>query len=272
MLLAGLLHATWHALVKSGDDQITVLAGMGLVAVAMALVALVFVAPPPAAVWLVMLASAVLHIGYKLCLAWAYAHGDLGQAFPLARGMVPLFATGLALLTLGQVPSAGQAFGVGLVSFGLLLLALERTGRQINRRLLMAAAGAGATVAAYSVLDAYGTRVYGDWAGFTAWIVILDNLAFLPLSRLIRGPALWADLYRARGRVLVSGVLGMTSFSVFVWALSRSPVGLVSALRETSVLFAMAIGIAFFAETLSPRRVAAACAIVTGIVTISLSR
>src|ERR1700752_893783 len=86
MLLAALLHAGWHSLVKGGADQTATLAGMGIVASLAAFAALPFVPVPPPAVWPVLALSVGLHVGYKLCLARAYSHGDLGEAFPLARG------------------------------------------------------------------------------------------------------------------------------------------------------------------------------------------
>jgi len=98
MLSAGLLHATWHSLVKGGTSQITILAGMGVVAGGAAAAAIPFVPVPTAAVWPILLMSVTVHIGYKLCLARAYELGDLGRAFPLARGMVPLFAAALEQL------------------------------------------------------------------------------------------------------------------------------------------------------------------------------
>src|SRR5262245_26683013 len=216
MLLAALLHAGWHSLVKAGADQTVTVAGMGLVASGAAVAALPFVPLPPVELWPVLAASVALHVGYKICLARAYAHGDLGEAFPLARGMVPLFATTLALVTLGQVPSVGQSAGIGLVSAGLLLVMLERQ-RGPNRggpnwRLWSAAAGAGLAVAGYSVLDAYGIRRFGTWLGFTAWLIVLDTTVFLTLCRLQRGPKLWHDLMATRARVIASGLLGLASF------------------------------------------------------------
>jgi len=268
MLLAALLHAGWHSLVKAGADQTVTLAGMGLVASVAALAALPFVPLPPAMLWPVLAASVALHVGYKLCLARAYANGELGEAFPLARGMVPLFATTLALATLGQVPSLGQSLGIGLVSTGLLLVMLERQ-REPNWRLWSAAAGAGLAVAGYSVLDAYGIRLFGTWLGFTAWLIVLDTVVFLGLSRLQRGPKLWRDLKATRWRVLASGTLGLASFCVFLWALSRGPVGVVSALRETSMLFAIALGVLLHRETLSLPRFLGALLMVLGVVAIA---
>ena len=242
---------------------------MGAVAGLWAVAALPFVAMPTSTVWLVLLLSVLLHNGYKLCLAGAYARGDFGQAFPLARGMVPLFATLIALVALGQVPSLGQCLGLVLVSAGLLLLAVDKLNGWGALALLLAAAAAGAAVAAYSTLDAYGTRLHGDWFGFTAWLVALDSLTFLVLGRALRGPGLWAELHAARGRVLVSGLLDCCRSCVFLWALSRHPVGVVTSVRETSVLFAMAIGIALHREPLSQRRILGAILIFAAIVVIA---
>ncbi|MFL5084043.1 MAG: EamA family transporter [Xanthobacteraceae bacterium] len=270
MLLAALLHAGWHSLVKSGADQMVTLAGMGMVASLAAVAALPLVPVPPPAVWPVLAVSVALHVGYKLCLSRAYAHGDLGEAFPLARGMVPLFATVIALTTLGQVPSTGQALGIGAVSAGILAVMLDRQ-TQANWRLWMAAAGAGLAVAGYSVLDAYGIQVFGDWLGFTAWLIVIDNIVFLATSRLARGAALWRHLGAMKGRVLASGALGLASFCVFLWALSRGPVGAVSALREVSMLFAIGLGALLHQEALSAARLAGALLMVLGVVAIAAS-
>jgi uncharacterized membrane protein len=135
-----------------------------------------------------------------------------------------------------------------------------------------AAAGAGLAVAGYSVLDAYGIRLFGTWLGFTAWLIVIDNLAFLATSRLVRGPTLWRDLLAMKGRLLASGALGLASFCVFLWALSRGPVGAVSALRETSMLFAIALGVVLHHEALSAARLAGAVLMLLGVVAIAAGK
>ena len=272
MLLAGSLHAGWHGLVKSGVDQTANLAGMGIVAALPAMAVILFAPIPPATVWLVLLVSVAFHVGYKLCVANAYANADLGEAFPLARGAVPLFATAIAFLLLGQTPSAGQCAGIVLISGGLMVLALARLRRSFDGVLLAATAGAGLAVAAYSVVDSYGTRLSGNWVDYTAWLIVVDNVTFLLVARLVRGRALWVTLSAMKGRVIASGLLGLISFGVFMWALSRNPVGAVSALRETSVFFAILIGILLHREPLSGRRIGAGLLIVAGILTIAVSK
>jgi drug/metabolite transporter (DMT)-like permease len=272
MLLAGSLHAGWHGLVKSGADQTANLAGMGIVAALPAMAVILFAPIPPPTVWLVLLVSVSFHVGYKLCVANAYANADLGEAFPLARGAVPLFATAIAFPLLGQTPSAGQCAGIVLISGGLMVLALARLRRSFDGALIAATAGAGLAVAAYSVVDSYGTRLSGNWVDYTAWLIVVDNVTFLLVARLVGGRALWATLFAMKRRVIASGLLGLISFGVFMWALSRNPVGAVSALRETSVFFAILIGILLHREPLSGRRIGAGLLIVAGILTIAVSK
>ena len=138
--------------------------------------------------------------------------------------------------------------------------------------MLLAGGGAGLAVAGYSALDAYGIRLHRDWAGFTAWIVVLDNVTFLAYCRWQRGRALWGDLMGMRQRILVSGGLGLTSFVVFLWALGRSPVGPVVAVRETTILFAMLFGALVYREALTARRLVGGVFIIAGVALISVAK
>lgn len=273
MLAAGLLHASWHSLVKSSADGIANMAGMGVVASTPAFVWLIVMMPPLGpGVWAVLAVSVFLHVGYKICVAKAYTYASLGEAFPMARGAVPLFATVIAFIGLGQVPTLGQCGGIALICISLILLGYERFRSAFNGTLLAAITGAGFAVALYSVLDSYGTRLSGNWIDFTAWLIVLDTTTFLLVARLMRGPRLWATMAAIRRRIMTLGLLGLISFGVFMWALSRNPVGPVSALRETSVLFSVLIGICFHREPLSGQRIAAALLIVAGIVILAVSQ
>lgn len=272
MLAAGLLHASWHAVIKSGTNQISALAGMGLVAGAASACVLPFVAFPDAAVWPVIAISTVLHVGYKLALVRAYSRSDLGQAFPLARGFVPLFATGLAFGLMGELPSIAQLASISVVSLGLLWLAYDAIRGGIHRQVFFAACAAGCIVAAYTALDAYGVRLSGDWVSFTFWLIVIDNGTFALLARAMQGPALWQHFAEARVRVLASGLLGLGSFLVLLWALGRGPVGPVVALRESGVLFASLIGVLVLRERPSVPRVFGAVLICAGLVAIVVVR
>ena len=271
ILGASLLHASWHALVKSTGDRVAALAGMNAVSTAAAAALLPLARPLEAAVCGVIAASVLLHAGYKLALARLYDRADLGQAYPLARGFTPLMAALLAFAALGETPGPAAGAGIALVCAGLLLLASEG-GKRLTRAAFALAAAAGFAVAAYSVVDAYGIRRSADWLSFTVWLVLLDGAAFLLYAAATRRGAMLAAWATAPGRTLASGALGVASFSAFMWALGRAPVGAVSALRETSVLLSALIGALFLGETASWKRYAAAAAVAAGVAAIALAR
>lgn len=264
VLAASLLHATWHALVKSSGDGVVALAGMNLVSATVAVAVLPFVRLPSGAVWALIAASVLLHGAYKIALARLYKRADLSQGYPLARGMTPIFATVLAFLFLHEAPGTATVGGIAAISVGILCLALERGAGALSPTALAAAMTVGLSVAAYSVLDAYGVRMNGDWLGFTAWLVVCDSGAFLAYTFATRGCAALKQWRSAAGRTLVSGALGIASFCVLMWALGRAPAGAVVALRETSIIFAAAIGALFLKERMSWNRALAAAVVVGG--------
>ena len=271
MIAASLLHASWHALVKTSDDQVVALAGMNLVSGAVAFGVLPLVASISGIASAVIAGSVVLHFAYKLALARLYVHADLGQAYPLARGITPLFACGLAFAVLGETPPTVAIAGLLLVSAGLLALGLD-PGARPRLQTLVAALLAGGAVAAYSVVDAYGVRAAGDWAAFTAWLVAADSSVFVAYALATRSEACLRSWQRHWRRVCASGLFGVVSFCVFMWALGCAPVGPVTALRETSVMFAALIGIAMLRERASTHRLAAAACVTGGVVLIAIAR
>lgn len=270
LLGAALLHAAWHALIKNSGDQLIGLAGMNMFSTSVALAVLPFASVPEGRVWLILALSVLLHNGYKIGLARLYRHAELSQAYPLARGFCPILATVIAFFVLGESPGAQQLFGIVLISGGILAMRLDEGGSRPGMTLLFTAFLTGLMVAAYTVLDAYGARISGDWLSFLVWLMFLDGLAFVGLISLLRGRTLWTTVGREWRLTLISGFLGVTAFSVFLWALSRGLTGGVSALRETSVLFASLIGIVIYKERYSNRKLAGILCITAGIITFAI--
>ena len=127
-------------------------------------------------------------------------------------------------------------------------------------------------MAVYSVVDAYGIRLAGDWFSFTIWLIIVDGGMFVGYALATRGREAVRAWRSTRARTLASGCLGILSFSVFMWALGRAPVGAVTALRETSVLFAAIIGTVALGERATWKRYAAAILVMVGVGIVALAR
>ncbi len=272
MLAASLLHATWHAMVKSSGDQVVALAGMNIVSgsIAIALLPVAgFISAPALAV---VLGSVLLHVGYKIALARLYTFADLGQAYPLARGLTPLIAAALAFAFLDEMPAPSALAGLGFVSIGVLALGFERQERSVPIPTLAAAIAASTMVAAYSVVDAFGVRLAGDWFAFTAWLIAADSCVFVGYAVVTRGKPVVQAWRAGWQRVIVSGGLGTASFGVFMWALGQAPVGPVSALRETSVVFAALLGTFVLGERGGAVRYAGVLTVMAGVGAIAMAR
>lgn len=270
LLGAALLHASWHALIKNSGDQLIGLAGMNMFSTGAALAVLPFVSVPDGRVWMILVLSVLLHNGYKLGLARLYRHGELSQAYPLARGFCPILVTAIAFFALGEAPTLYQLCGIFLISGGILAMRLDEKDFRPGMTLLFTAFLTGFMVAGYTVLDAYGARISGDWLSFLVWLMFLDGLAFVGLISLLRGNRLWTTVCREWRLTLISGFLGVTAFSIFLWALSRGLTGGVAALRETSILFASLIGILAYKERYSIQKLAGVLCITLGIVTFTI--
>lgn len=272
VLGAALLHAAWHALVKTSGDRVVALAGVNLVSGAIAVALLPFVALPSASAFAVVAVSVPIHGAYKLALATLYSGAELSRAYPLARGVTPIFTALLAALLLGDRPGPAATAGIVAVSLGVLGLLLERGVPPLSAAKIAAALGAGLAVAVYSVVDAFGVRLTGDWLGFTAWLVACDSGLFVSYAiatRRAEALRLWRATW---GRTLVSGLLGSVSFGIFLWALGRAQVGAVAALRETSILFAALIGVALLKERMTPVRGVSAALVALGVAALAFFR
>jgi drug/metabolite transporter (DMT)-like permease len=123
---------------------------MGLVSSIVTLPFLFVVPMPSGSLWLILLLSVVLHCAYKLSLTRAYASADFSNAYPLARGLVPLFAASLSYIWLDQLPGPGQCWAIIAIVCGVIGLVVEQAASSLQPRLLLAALCAGLMVAAYS--------------------------------------------------------------------------------------------------------------------------
>jgi drug/metabolite transporter (DMT)-like permease len=66
----------------------------------------------------------------------------------------------------------------------------------------------------------------------------------------------------------IGGLVSLLAYGIVIYAMSAAPMGAVSALRETSVLFAVLIGYFFLGETLTVRKMLACAVIAIGTIII----
>ncbi|WP_413737560.1 EamA family transporter [Sodalis sp. RH21] len=261
-LVAALLHASWNAILRGGADRLWSMTVMCLaVAIASAAIAL-FLAPPAKASWMYAVVSAGLHVGYNLFLVRSYQAGDLGQTYPIARGSSPLLITIAASVFAGERIEAGALLGIALVSGGIISLAFK--GRRLAVPSLPYAVGTGCFIAAYSVTDGIGVRLSGAPMAYTVWMCALWGVLMPSVYIGLRGADSLFTIRPGFITALIGGLVSLLAYGIVIYAMFGAPMGAVSALRETSVLFAALIGYFFLGETLTVRKMLACAVIAIG--------
>jgi drug/metabolite transporter (DMT)-like permease len=267
ILTAAILHASWNAILRSAQDRLWSIVIMGVIGALAALpLALALPKPPPES-WRFIALSVTLQVGYCLFLVRAYRTGHLAHVYPIARGSAPLLVTLAAALFAGERLGAPGLVGVVLVSGGIIVLTLGRDRPDLTSTL--AALAAGGFIASYMVADGLGVRLSGSAIGYAAWQAVAQGitmpLAYLAVRRqLPPPPELSSD-----APIIVAAIIGAFGYGVVIWAMSLGPMGKVSALRETSILFAAVLGALFLKEPLSPRRAIGATIIAAGAICLS---
>jgi drug/metabolite transporter (DMT)-like permease len=275
VLAAALMHASWNALIKSGGDRFAGLIGMSIGMGAFAVPALYWTTLPSGVTWAWLLASIVLHTGYRSFLGLAYAGGDLAQAYPLARGVAPMLsATGSAIF-FAEMPHAVAIVGIILLGFGAVLLAFRAKSKDgdqsLHTRTVMFALTTSVFIAGYTISDGMGARSAADALSYAAWLFILDGIWCAVLFGAMRGGAGFVRLGSQWTQFLMTGGLAGASYFVAMWAMTKAPIGAVAALRESSILFALIISVAFLGEKATAQRVIAGLLIVSGVAAIKLA-
>lgn len=266
VLAAALLHAGWNSVVKVGLDRVSTVLLLTLVQALIALPILPFITQPVPASWPWIVAAAALHTGYKVFLVQAYAHADLSQAYPLARGAAPLIVTAVSVGFLGVVFEPMSLLAVLSISAGILLMAAKGSadGRMKGKALFYALGTAGFT-ASYTLVDGIGARIAETPSGFILWMVLGDAVGMIVYAAWARGRSAFPAMLPAWKTGIAAGAMSLGSYWIAVWAFTQAPIALVAALRESSILFAIIIAALILREPVSGWRWASAIAIATGV-------
>jgi drug/metabolite transporter (DMT)-like permease len=274
VLCAAAIHAGWNALIKRGRDPLfeTTLIHAWVAAPALVAVALLPLPGPTAA--LCLAASTAVHCLYYHGLAGAYRNGDLSFAYPIMRGSAPMLTAIFSGLLLDEWPSIAGWAGIAAVCAGVLAIGLAAApgaDPAARRRSLGWALLTAATIVAYTLIDSVGARSAPTPWSYVAWLAAIEGpvLFCVVLARHGRG---LIDHARLRGLAPMGiGIASMGAYGIALWAMTRAPVAMVAALRETSVLFALLIASRLLKERFGPLRWMGAASIVAGIAAIRVA-
>lgn len=260
VLLSALAHAIFGAINKGGADPFLNRGAINICYSILTLPLALFIVPwPTPTVWALLFVSYLIHIFYEYLQASAFSQGDFTIVYPIARGTGPMVTMLMVLVVFQERFSLWQwVGGIGLSAsiIGLALVNIRRAKHLPNLRSAIAAALAtGVMVAVYTTFDAYGIRQAADPFTFIVWFFVMGGVGF-PFISLARWRKLdeKPPLTDIALRGMFGGVIALMSFGSIMLATRLGSVGEAAALRETSIIFATAIGVLVFHEKIDATR------------------
>jgi drug/metabolite transporter (DMT)-like permease len=283
IFIAALAHASWNLFSKqasgAGGTAFFWLVAVAATVIYAPVVAISVVLRHPHLTpmsWVFMAGTGVLQGAYFLVLQSGYRSGDLSLVYPIGRGTGALLATLAGILLLGERPGPVSIAGILAIIAGIVLIGLPprrapAAGLRPSRsRAIAFALITGTFIASYTLWDKYAVTTLHTPAvlqGYAPFPLML--VAFAPLVR--RDPERLRSVWRSfRLQVVGAAVLAPLAYMLVLAALSFTAVSAVAPAREISVLFGVLLGRRLLGEGGLPRKLAAAAAIVAGIVAVAV--
>ena len=273
VIAAAVLHAVWNAVIKSSYDKHLGMTALVLGHAPIALIAVFIMPIPDAASWPFLAGGIVLHLGYQLFLLTSYRFGDLTQVYPIARGTAPMLVAGVSVVFLGVALSSSELLAILMIAIGVMSLSLvrQRDGLR-NSRAAMLAFTTGCFIAGYSLVDGLGARQAGTAIGFYAWLSLSNAIVFAVIMRIAKPGLIRRIHIDARPALILGGGASFIAYGLVIWAFTQAPIALVTALRETSVIFALLIGVFFLKEKLDLAKVVSTIVTLSGAILLRFAR
>ena len=276
VLASAVMQAGWNVALKLRLDPlqalVLVVIGAGISAAPLAL----WFGPPDAAVLPLIAASVACHMAYYGCLASAYARAELGLAYPVARGSALLMTAAVSILVLHEPIGMLGVAGIVLLAASIVVLARRSFGRALEGQALLLAMGSGIAITGFTLIDGTAARIAGSANAYTTWLFVCDAVL---VGLVTLGSRVTLGSKRRRAFTLPPGTFALAlgggamlfvSYWLSIWAMTRAPIGLVTAVRESSVLFGALMAVLVLHEKLHAERVVAAFLVLGGLALIKL--
>jgi drug/metabolite transporter (DMT)-like permease len=122
------------------------------------------------------------------------------------------------------------------------------------------------------MVDGLGARQAGTALGFYAWLSIANAVIF-SLYMAVTKPGLLRRIHvEALPALLLGGSASYVAYGLVVWAFTQAPIALVTALRETSIIFALLIGVFFLKERLDLVKLVSTAITLSGAILLRFAR
>ena len=271
VLFSAFLHAIWNSMASKYKDKNVSIGAIVYGHVPLCIVAVIFLPAPSIESFPYIILSALIHQGYQNFLLTAYQTGKFTTVYPVARGFGPLVATIVSIIFLGVYLKAFTILSILLISSGVMLIGLFSKSVIKNNKILYTSLATGVFIGIYSVVDGQGARISGSAISYMSWVFIFSAL-FFPIVLHFRKQKniLKKTLTKGKKVFWIGGTFSYLAYVITVWAFTKAPVPMVSALRESSILIALFIGYFYMKEKINLYKIISITFIFVGVIGLKL--
>ena len=267
VLFSAFLNAIWNSMASKYKDKNVSIGAIVYGHVPLCVVAIIFLPAPSIESFPYIILSALIHQGYQNFLLTAYQTGKFTTVYPVARGFGPLVATVISIIFLGVYLKGFTIISILLISSGVMLIGLFSKSVIKNNKILYTSLATGVFIGIYSVVDGQGARVSGSAISYMSWVFIFSAL-FFPIVLHFRKQKNILKKTLTKGKFIfwIGGTFSYLAYVVTVWAFTKAPVPMVSALRESSIIFAIFIGYFYLKDKINFYKIVSILLIFLGVI------
>jgi drug/metabolite transporter (DMT)-like permease len=271
VLFSAVLHAVWNSMASKYKNKNVSIPAIVYGHVPACIVAVIILPMPSVESFPYIILSALIHQGYQNFLLTAYQTGKFTTVYPVARGFGPLVATVISIIFLGVYLKVFTLLSILLISIGVIFIGFFSKSVLKNYKVLSTSLATGVFIGIYSVVDGYGARISMSAISYMSWVFIFSAL-FFPIVLKFRKQKNILKKTLTEGKFVfwIGGFLSYIAYVITVWAFTKAPIPMVSALRESSIIFAIFIGYFYLKEKISLYKIISILLIFVGVLGLKL--
>ncbi len=272
VIFAAFIHSVWNGMIKRHEDKYIALTAVVLGHIPLAIIVLFFT--PLVSVNSVpyIIISAIFLAGYEWCLLSAYRLEDFTKVYPIARGSAPIFIVIFSFLFFSENISTFELMGIFTISLGIIILSLKNFKDIKKNSAILYAVVTGFFISCYSITDGFGGKISFSPLNYTAWLMIFNAIFAFPILLVIMKKIKVFKGVFTKGKKIffIGGSFSFTAYAIVVWAWTQAPIPTVAALRESSIIFAILIGVFFLKEKITLLKISSIILIFIGVFLLKL--
>jgi len=271
VLFSAVLHAIWNSMASKYKNKNVSIPAIVYGHVPACIIAVIFLPAPNIESFPYIILSALIHQGYQNFLLTAYKTGKFTTVYPIARGFGPLVATIISIIFFGVYLKVFTILSIFFISIGVILIGLFSKSVFKNNKILYTSLATGFFIGIYSVVDGNGARLSGSAISYMSWVFIFSAL-FFPVVLHFRKQKNILKKTLTEGKFVfwIGGSFSYVAYVITVWAFTKAPIPMVSALRETSIIFAIFIGYFYLKDKINFYKIISILLIFIGVIGLKL--